>query len=537
MTSLPNERPTRILIVDDDENARQQLMKIFMLLGYETSAATGVGDLLARNALQLACEQRPHVAIVDMRLNDDLSTTNTQGIELLVSLASAAGILYSAHMQLEDLRRLYDAGGFNWVHKRQRANILTRAVEEAAAKRSARHAGVEIEWQYLAAEQELVGAILADVDDDGLRRTLPTGILNDIVWQLHAERGPERITLQPLHGASEGVHAASRSSSTVVLARSEGWAPSIIKFTQPEQMLAESHNYRAWIDGKLNGGFHTQLMGTTHFWDLGGAMYSLVGADGSLVTFSRHFSDPAVSPDALKMPLHHLFAEAFSIHYGKATVASDGGLLAFYDDVFGLRQKLEDMERVELLRGCRRVSAVDAVTFVTDELEDHCPSSYVVAPTHGDLHGDNLFVGAEHAWLIDFGRTGQGHALRDFIELEVDIITRLLMASPLQQEQLVQLSLALANPARLTDAITVPDEVWADPLAQKAVILIEYLRGLAQTLLPQAGMREYMVGMLCNCVYVALLKRIRPEQRSRSVCYATAIVEQFRRHAYTDAST
>ena len=43
--------------------------------------------------------------------------------------------------------------------------------------------------------------------------------------------------------------------------------------------------------------------------------------------------------------------------------------------------------------------------------------------THGDLHGDNLLVDKEHAWAIDFEHTGSGHILRDFAELEVDILS------------------------------------------------------------------------------------------------------------------
>jgi Ser/Thr protein kinase RdoA (MazF antagonist) len=41
---------------------------------------------------------------------------------------------------------------------------------------------------------------------------------------------------------------------------------------------------------------------------------------------------------------------------------------------------------------------------------------------HGDLHSRNILVdGDGHCWLIDFGRAGRSHLLRDFVELESDI--------------------------------------------------------------------------------------------------------------------
>ncbi len=48
------------------------------------------------------------------------------------------------------------------------------------------------------------------------------------------------------------------------------------------------------------------------------------------------------------------------------------------------------------------------------------------AVTHGDLHGDNLLIDSrKNAWVIDFERSGEGHVLQDFIELESDILNRL----------------------------------------------------------------------------------------------------------------
>ena len=65
------------------------------------------------------------------------------------------------------------------------------------------------------------------------------------------------------------------------------------------------------------------------------------------------------------------------------------------------------------------------VTWVLKHRVDSSTLSARQAITHGDLHGDNIFVDDIHAWAIDFERSGEGHILRDFTELEVDILTRL----------------------------------------------------------------------------------------------------------------
>ena len=525
------EPRARILVVDDEPAVRTQLREIFELHDYEVHAATGVGEVLAENARRAAQHVRPHVAVVDMRLDDDLLGADKRGIDLLFTLDSAAGVLYSAYIQPEDLRRLSGPKHKSWVHKRERAEKLVEMVEEGAVARSARRAGVTIEWHGLPTEKEMLAEILPERDE--AQRRLPPGILDDIVWQLYADQKPTRIFVQPLHTPRDGVYAASRDSSTVVLTQTEGRIPYIIKFTGPEQMAVERANYRDHVDGRFFGNFHTHLIETTHFWDLGGAMYSLVGADGKQVSFTARFADPAVPVDELARPLRHLFSETFALHYRSVEDNDREDLLTYYDRVFDLRRKLADPVRVNRMQGCLRVGATDPTQFVADELAAHCPPGYLEGVTHGDLHGDNLFLDHEHAWLIDFGRTGRGHALRDFIELEVDIVTRLLLAGTLDDMHAAHLAMALAKPAALTEPIAPPDAVPDDPLLAKAIALITLLRATAQACVPDKDtiMQEYMVGALCNCVYVAALNRIQEAQRRRAVCYATAIVERLRRTA------
>ncbi len=70
---------------------------------------------------------------------------------------------------------------------------------------------------------------------------------------------------------------------------------------------------------------------------------------------------------------------------------------------------------------------LNPATWILAHAEESRIHSAQLAITHGDLHGDNMFVEEDHCWAIDFERTGRGHILRDFVELEEDIITRLYM--------------------------------------------------------------------------------------------------------------
>ncbi len=123
------------------------------------------------------------------------------------------------------------------------------------------------------------------------------------------------------------------------------------------------------------------------------------------------------------------------------------------------------------------------------------------AITHGDLHGDNLFVDEEHSWAIDFERSGSGHILRDFVELEQDIITRLYMLPENNTYIFYNFVVALTKPLFPSEPIIIPHYFERDQETRKALAVIEGLRSIAYRLTGYQDMREYYWGLLLDSFF------------------------------------
>ncbi|NJO84269.1 MAG: phosphotransferase [Blastochloris sp.] len=90
------------------------------------------------------------------------------------------------------------------------------------------------------------------------------------------------------------------------------------------------------------------------------------------------------------------------------------------------------------------------------------------AVTHGDLHGDNLFVNHAHAWPIDFERTGDGPILRDFVELIQDITTRIARFGDDDMPVIYALAVAVCAPHAPGEPPQPPAAIMTHPEATKS---------------------------------------------------------------------
>lgn len=77
MTTIPEVAPRSVLIVDDDDTFRSRLAMALGERGYEVRTASGVQE-----ALTLAREDSPELALVDLRMDDG------NGLDLVRELAA-----------------------------------------------------------------------------------------------------------------------------------------------------------------------------------------------------------------------------------------------------------------------------------------------------------------------------------------------------------------------------------------------------------------------------------------------------------------
>ena len=163
--------------------------------------------------------------------------------------------------------------------------------------------------------------------------------------------------------------------------------------------------------------------------------------------------------------------------------------------------------------------------WIIEHKTDSFISNAKQAITHGDLHGDNLFVEEEHAWAIDFERSKHGPILRDFVELEVDIVTRLVRLPSKDLQSFKGFVMLLCTPVTPTAAFLIPvDEQNKEFL--KGLEVIQALRVMAQKVTGYQDIREYYWGLLLDTAFSVFSAEIESEKRWRGLAFASILCER-----------
>ena len=126
----------------------------------------------------------------------------------------------------------------------------------------------------------------------------------------------------------------------------------------------------------------------------------------------------------------------------------------------------------------------------------------------------------QHCWLIDFYRTGKGHILRDFVELETAFKFSLISLESYAER--VEFELLLLRQKNLKEGLAVDSSA---AYAQAARI-ISHLRSLASEVLGlEREMEEYQVALLLQTLKLLSLDFLHADERSRGhVLLAAAMI-------------
>ncbi|MEZ4613940.1 MAG: phosphotransferase [Caldilineaceae bacterium] len=507
----------RVLVVDNDPRICQLLIINLSKFGYDVRSVAGNGAQILEEAVIVAQAFRPHVAIVDLRLVDDF-VDERSGLDLLPDLNSARCILFSAHLEADvtlTAARVHNA--FAWVDK-YRPERLYAAVARATQEASAESRAITIQWPRHWARDEMVRRLFADSNN------LPhSSILDDMVAQLFTDN--QQFRPVAVNDDSNGLRSVVRGRSAVIKIYPDELEPKVLKLGNAARLAEEDQRYRQYVKDQMPGLHATQLEQRVNFWDLGGAVYSFIGSSQQLLpTFAMHYAT-APTIEALVEPLRHFFQVVWRNYYERKRPATFPSLYAAYDEVFHLETRLPQIDQ-SLLPELRSHIALP-VHNPSAWLQRFAPASIIPtaqqAVTHGDLHGDNLFVEGDRAWIIDFERTGPGHALRDFIELEADIFTRLVDGQRVEWSTLLALALALVEPRSPTSLLPVDPALRANTEADKARAVIQEIRQLAHTAVGHQDQREYLWGLLLDALFIAAVGTMPRAQRLRAMLLSTVI--------------
>ncbi len=234
----------------------------------------------------------------------------------------------------------------------------------------------------------------------------------------------------------------------------------------------------------------------------------------------------------LKTTLKELFKETCERWYENRGNKVDMELSKLYKDQIGLDQKKLDKALKDIFPNYRGKTLItfdklnrDFINPVVWLKNKVFRFSTYRCRTHGDLNGKNILVDEDgHPWLIDFFRTGYGHILRDFVELEADIKFNYLATSDI--ETLYEFEEALTSPKKFDEPYKFENKKEIDELI-KAFKVIEGLRTLAHEIVtPSNDLREYYIGLLYHTINMIRYPNIRKEQLRHALLSASLICER-----------
>lgn len=507
------QNPPRILIVENNEPTRRVYRELLTHWDYLPILAEQDGKSLLEEAQAKAREYRCQLALVDMRLLDDFDEDDKSGLELMPKLKPAGCIMVSALGGLPDSRKAIEQGALGFIGKSEKPLALKEKLEKEALRLCAMKKGLQIEPAELL--ERLANTLLGSHIPLQYHDQIPDAFL-----RLFPDAKSLRVEKIGTSHISSDLLTVPRPRSVILKVYEDDRQPVIVKLARVHKVTQELRKFREYIEGRLFGNFVPVLMSETVLWDIGGLKLSYVGTIDQ--TFSNFFRSNRAN--RIRQSLTGFFKSTWKPYYDKPTEARNVSLFALYCQVWD-KDWVERIHRFqafhpEEVMGTERwaqAQAPNPMEWVKTNLLGERDVSIVdtkTAITHGDLHGDNLLVDANgNIWVVDFERTGPGHILQDFIELESDIINRL----PCTDENFAAfLSICLAAcEQKEIKGMELTESVEAQTDMKKALLTISHLRALARECTGILDARQYLLGLLFNTLFRATISTTNQRKKSQ----------------------
>ncbi len=498
--SLPN-----VLIVDDEQQWRDLFARNLQMWGYCAVVAEGVGSALVQDAIEKAMKYRCEIALVDKCLLDDDGHDNS-GLDMLELLKPTLSIVVSAYGSVATVAKvLTEKTAYDYIGKEEGPDRLRRALERAADEIALLHPP-SIQWpDSLGTTLNGHFGFMRDEGRQEVERTLA---------RLFARN--RTLKLELVHDLNQLNTMAPRSRAVILKVTADHLEPKVVKIARAERIQAEIERYKKYIKDQLGGNFYARLEDWVVLWNWGTAVYTFQGnINGPLQTFSHYYRTGSV--EEIKETLTQFFCETWSNHYARKE-KRDASLFEAYTGVWekDWHERLRDFpEKSEQMNhpllACPLLNPVQwlirHIAFADATLPDrsYFPETWE-AITHGDLQGDNMLVGnvANRIRAIDYERSGPGPAFQDFVELEIDILTRLIDIPFEQMDEYYELVKVIVNEKKFYKLR--PHHVKS-PQAKKALKVIQAIREIVHGIFVgiEVDIDQYRWGLLLNAVFRATL--------------------------------
>ena len=337
--------------------------------------------------------------------------------------------------------------------------------------------------------------------------------INDVLVRLFPNA--KKLRLERLGASSEKLTYSTvpRPRSAILLVYEDNKQPVIVKLARAHKMSVEIYRFQNYIQGYLRGYFHPNISNPAILWDIGGAVYTSLGSTNSH-TFSKFYNEASFAD--IEHSLTHFFCDSWSPLYAEQKKCENVSLFKEYCKVWGedWYQRIcefnppdpREVMKADTLNG---ILPIDPITWFKENIGDNVPkdksviSKTALAVTHGDLHGDNLLIDENHnAWVIDFERSGKGHILQDFVELEGDILNRLISSNK-NLPFFHKLCIKITHNKEIGEFDNC--DFFGNAEVEKALQTISLLRRLASQCTDISDAHQYLLGLLFNTLFRATI--------------------------------
>ena len=500
-----NNKMPRILLVENDERVRESYRVLLRYWGYFPVFAVGEGKALSRDAVAKARKFHCLLALIDLRLMDDSDEDDTSGLQLAKQIYPARSIILTAFPTPQILREMLDKyRDIPFLSKIDPPEKIKQTLDREAAKISAAKRGLQVKpAEFLdQISRTTFSSLIGEYPDQ----------IADVLAQLFP--GAKNLRIERLDSSLFSSHASDvpRPHSVVLKAYEEDYIPVVVKLARAAKVRVEVDRYEQFISRKIGGNFTVKLERYANLWDIGGAVYTYIG-DFNVKTFSSYYDEHPI--EDIQECLEAFFTVSWGRHYERKQVLTNVSLFELYAAVWGdwYTKRVRDFST-------RNVWPVEGVGeqlalpnpiewFKTRVAENREWDVSIVeatqkAVTHGDLHGDNLLIDSrKNTWVIDFERSGEGHALQDFIELESDIINRL--EAPAENISSYYEMCQVVARQTFIKPLEESEMKSQDPRIRKALQTISLLRALALKCTDICDARQYLMGLLFNALFRATI--------------------------------
>ncbi len=305
-----------------------------------------------------------------------------------------------------------------------------------------------------------------------------------------------------------------------------------VKFGPHESIYREEQNYKEYVLRHVERRADLES-GPVWSREMGALAYSFIGGkDRSVTTFLDYYLNRDTSSKQIKETLSYLFENSCRHWYAGRRPSVNGKrkrldllyrsdlnliepakVAELKDAVEALIQqhplgdfsfaRTDDAVLIIRIAGGPVLHLPDPVSFIFDKYSSDRGETFFPIPaqeaiTHGDLHTGNIIVSTEgRAWLIDFYRTGWGHVLRDFAELESDVKFTSLQSDSLLERYDIERALLMTTSLNST-ADELLDHYSCEQA--RAIETIRHIRNLAYQLTETESTYEYNIALLCYAI-------------------------------------